>query len=267
MLEFVKPWVSWPILDQNMRTSNAFEAIEDPNDPAWHGHAPETSGDDRWRGRGRLLAIAGTLVVVVLLFVGVVAFRGDGASAADSAPSTKRDRASDDPLVRPSAVIAAEAIPTTPADAAGGATTARPVAPVPTAPVASPAGSGWAPAAATVAPEDTGSGLLVGDLTGVHPELIRRLDALAVATGREIEVISGWRTRHEQEGLYQSFLSGAGNLAAVPGTSNHESGRAADVYIDGVALASVEGVSEQAAALGLHFPVSGEAWHVEMLGS
>lgn len=123
-----------------------------------------------------------------------------------------------------------------------------------------------APAAATVAPEDAGSGQLDGDLTGVHPELIRRLDTLSVVIGRRIEVISGWRTRHEQEGLYQSFLSGAGNLAAVPGTSKHETGRAADVYVDGVALASVPGAAEQAAALGLHFPVPGEAWHVEIVG-
>ncbi len=249
-----------------MRTSTAYEAIEDPNDPAWHGHAPESAGDDRWRGRGRLLAVAGALVVVVLLGAGVMLAAGDRTRDADAAPSTSHD--GDDELVRPSAVVAADAIPALPADAtmSDSAGAAKPTA-KPPAPAASPAGSGWAPAAATVAPQDAGSGLLVGDLTGVHPELIRRLDALAVATGREIEVISGWRKRHEQEALYQSFLSGVGNLAAVPGTSNHETGRAADVYLDGVALASVDGVMEHATALGLHFPVPGEAWHVEMVGT
>ena len=243
-----------------MRPSTAFDTIEDPSDPAWHGHAPDASGDGRWRGRGRVVAIAGSLVVVLALLGAVVlAAAGDGARDAGAAGSAAR--AGDDDRVRPSAVVATDAIPASPGDEpAASAPLPAPVAPT-------PSGSGWAPAAATVAPEDTGSGLLVGDLTGVHPELIRRLDALAVATGREIEVISGWRTRHEQEGLYQSFLSGAGNLAAVPGTSNHETGRAADVYVDGVALASVDGVTEQAAALGLHFPVPGEAWHVELLGT
>ncbi len=236
-----------------MRTSTAFEAIEDPSDPAWHGHAPDPAGDGRWLGRSRVLGFVAVVALVGLGVAGAVLAQGWGndprqRSTADASGSANE---------RPSAVVAADVMPDTPV--------AAPVEPAPVEPTAS-SGSGWAPAAATVAPEDTGSGLLVGDLTGIHPELIKRLDALAVATGREIEVISGWRTRHEQEGLYQSFLSGVGNLAAVPGTSNHETGRAADVYMGGVALASVDGVAKQAAALGLHFPVPGEAWHVEMVG-
>ena len=248
-----------------MHSSSAFEAIEDPLDPAWHGHAPDSADDDRWGGRGRVLAIAAALVVVALLVAGVVMVTDRGGVEAEGT-ETAQVAADADADVRPSAVVAADVIPATPAEPA------EPAAPVVarTAAAAEPAaatpGSGWAPAAATIAPEDSGSGLVKGDLTGIHPELLRRLDALAVATGREIEVISGWRTRHEQEDLYDSFLSGAGNLAAVPGTSNHETGRAADVYVDGVALASVEGVGEQAAALGLHFPVGGEPWHAEMVG-
>jgi hypothetical protein len=241
-----------------MRTSTAFEAIEDPNDPAWHGHAPDSVGDGRWGGRRRMLGVAAALVVVALLAGGVIAIAGRGSDGND------RDSTSDDAgasTVRPSAVVAADAISASPPEL-------EPVAPVATAktPTVAPASSGWAPAAATVSPAEAGSGLLTGDLTGIHPELIKRLDALAVAMGSEIEVVSGWRTRHEQEGLYQSFLSGVGNLAAVPGTSNHETGRAADVYVDGVSLADVDGARAQAAALGLHFPVAGEAWHVEMVG-
>lgn len=251
-----------------MRTSTAFEAIDDPNDPAWHGHAQDPAGDGRWRGRGRIVAVVAALIVVALLVGGVMAMTGDDAGTPDRERVEQRADGDGDPLVRPSAVVAADVIPALPADATDSPAASTSRTPVkPAAPVTSPAGSGWAPAAATVAPQDAGSGLLKGDLTGVHPELIRRLDALAVVTAREIEVISGWRTRHEQEGLYQSFLSGVGNLAAVPGTSNHETGRAADVYVDGVALANVDGVLEQAAALGLHFPVTGEAWHVEMVGT
>ncbi|MCW2920511.1 MAG: penicillin-resistant DD-carboxypeptidase [Thermoleophilia bacterium] len=212
-----------------------------------------------------MIALVGGILVVIAIVAGAGVLRG-GSSGAERTAGKDADASA---RVRPSAVVAAEAIPELPAVEVTAPATTAPVD-VPTtitpAPKIANGGSGWAPAAATVAPEDAGSGLLKGDLTGIHPELIRRLDALAVASGREIEVISGWRTRHEQEDLYDSFLSGAGNLAAVPGTSNHETGRAADVYVDGVALASVDGMSAKAAALGLHFPVQGEAWHVEMVG-
>ncbi len=243
-----------------MRTTSAYEAIHDPLDPAWIGHAVEPSQRAWWRGRVAVFVAIAAVLVVVVVVAAMSVGGGDGRDG-DRAP---RDEASTS-TVRPSAVIASDAagVPAPEAPVAAPAARAPKAA---TPPVARPASSGWAPAAATIAPEDAGSGMLEGDLAGVSPELIRRLDALAVTIGREIEVISGWRTRHEQEDLYDSFLSGAGNLAAVPGTSNHETGRAADVYVDGVALAAVDGVEAQAAALGLHFPVAGEAWHVEMTG-
>jgi len=43
-----------------------------------------------------------------------------------------------------------------------------------------------------------------------------------------LSVISGGRTYAEQQRLYQMYLNGTGNLAAKPGTSVHESGRAVD---------------------------------------
>ena len=70
-------------------------------------------------------------------------------------------------------------------------------------------------------------------------------------------------TRAEQAELYRRYQNGTGNLAAPPGQSNHEHGDAADAYINGVALANVAGAREAAQRLGLHFPVGGEAWHVE----
>lgn len=39
---------------------------------------------------------------------------------------------------------------------------------------------------------------------------------------------SSYRTYEEQEELYQDYLNGTGNLAAVPGTSNHGTGIAVD---------------------------------------
>jgi hypothetical protein len=105
--------------------------------------------------------------------------------------------------------------------------------------------------------------MLRGKVEGLEPELVAGLEKVARAIGKPLEIISGLRTRQEQEELYRRYLNGTGNLAAVPGTSRHESGRAADVYVDGVALANVEGAREAAASAGLGFPVPGEAWHVE----
>ena len=124
-------------------------------------------------------------------------------------------------------------------------------------------GSGWAPVDATK--DGSESGRLTGDLAGTTPALRDRLDRLAAELDIQIEFVSGWRTRHEQSELYSMFLNGTGNLAAVPGTSRHEIGYAADVYVKGTALADYPGVRARAKRFGLHFPVGGEAWHVELI--
>lgn len=102
-----------------------------------------------------------------------------------------------------------------------------------------------------------------GDTEGLDAGLLSSLSRLSGLLGRDIVVESGRRTFAEQVALRQLFLSGRGNLAAVPGTSRHELGLAADVYIGGVALASVPGAKELATSLGLCFPVGGEPWHIE----
>lgn len=108
-----------------------------------------------------------------------------------------------------------------------------------------------------------GPSRLSGDLDGLDPKLRERLEQVARRLDRDLNVESGHRTRGEQEELYRRYRAGTGNLAAVPGTSRHESGRAADVYVGDVALAKAPGGREAAAAAGLGFPVAGEAWHVE----
>lgn len=104
---------------------------------------------------------------------------------------------------------------------------------------------------------------VTGKIDGLDPELLARLDAVGRELGAKIDVISGHRTYEEQAKLYAAYQAGTGNLAAKPGTSNHEHGGAADVYVNGVALADVDGAREIAARHGLHFPVGGESWHVE----
>jgi len=55
-----------------------------------------------------------------------------------------------------------------------------------------------------------------------------RMVAAAKQDGVDLKIGSGHRSRAEQEVLYQKYLNGTGNLAAKPGTSNHESGLAID---------------------------------------
>jgi len=122
------------------------------------------------------------------------------------------------------------------------------------------------PTLAAATPPLGGPSMLRGDLEGMDPALRFRLEQVGRQLGKPLEVISGHRSREEQADLYQRYLNGTGNLAAPPGSSRHETGRAADVYVDGVALASVEGASAAAETAGLGFPVPGEAWHVELAG-
>lgn len=46
--------------------------------------------------------------------------------------------------------------------------------------------------------------------------------------GQDLSIVSGGRSRQDQERLYAAYKAGRGNLAAKPGTSVHESGRAVD---------------------------------------
>lgn len=89
--------------------------------------------------------------------------------------------------------------------------------------------------------------------------LAEALVGLAKASGEPIQVNSAFRTRAEQEALYQAWQNGTGNLAAAPGTSNHEFGAAADVNL-------TARQRELAGQFGLGFPVSGEDWHIELVG-
>lgn len=111
-----------------------------------------------------------------------------------------------------------------------------------------------------------GPSRLTGDTSGLNDTLRAALEQVAQQLGQPVEVKSGFRSRAEQAELYQRYLNGTGNLAAPPGSSNHESGNAADVYVNGVALANAPGGRAAATAAGLGFPVGGEPWHTETTG-
>ncbi len=82
--------------------------------------------------------------------------------------------------------------------------------------------------------------------------------------GIDLAVRSGFRTRTKQAALYKAYRHGEGNLAAAPGFSNHESGRALDLFVRrGDALRWLE---HNAAHYGFHRTVPGETWHWEYFG-
>jgi hypothetical protein len=151
---------------------------------------------------------------------------------------------------------------------AAAAPTAEPVQPPP------PGGGGGGvadkPKDPTPAPVAGGGGTadpgrwLTGDLKGLDAKLTQKLAMLGERLGQKLTIASGSRTFEEQTELYNLYKAGKGNLAAKPGTSNHEHGDAADVNVKGTSLANYKDAKSIAAELGLHFPVPGEAWHVEV---
>ena len=98
-----------------------------------------------------------------------------------------------------------------------------------------------------------------GKTRGLNRKFLEALAAFNRAAGGRFSVYSGLRTYAEQAALYQRYLNG-GNLAARPGTSNHESGNAADLAPSNAR----DTHGALAAKFGLHFPVPSEAWHIEL---
>jgi secretion/DNA translocation related TadE-like protein len=95
---------------------------------------------------------------------------------------------------------------------------------------------------------------------GLQPFFVARLMCL-FETVDGLWIVSGFRTRAEQAILYEANP----DLAAPPGSSNHELGLAADL---GYPSETAElAAHAQAKACGLEFPVPYEPWHVEPMGA
>lgn len=111
----------------------------------------------------------------------------------------------------------------------------------------------------------------------------RMAAAFKAATGLNLLVTSGTRTRAEQQHLYNLYRAGKGNLAAVPGTSNHEENgprgpRALDIRDSGAGAGvttanNVRSNWIRANAAQYGFDPAGyrfsriEPWHVEYTGA
>ncbi len=89
----------------------------------------------------------------------------------------------------------------------------------------------------------------------------------AAADGVQLYVVSGFRTMAQQQYLYNCYQTcscNGCNLAALPGYSNHQSGKALDLN---TSAAGVYGwLDKHGAAFGFHRTVPSEAWHWEYLG-
>jgi D-alanyl-D-alanine carboxypeptidase len=79
-----------------------------------------------------------------------------------------------------------------------------------------------------------------------------------------LAIRSGFRSHEKQKELYREYRRGWGNLAARPGYSNHQSGRAVDIYIDDYNV--YEWLLQNARNYGFKRTVKREAWHWEYVG-
>lgn len=107
------------------------------------------------------------------------------------------------------------------------------------------------------------------DIGGVELEAstaraFREMAAAARKRGIHLGIRSGFRSHEKQKQLYREYRRGWGNLAARPGYSNHQSGRAVDIYIDDYAV--YEWLKQNASRFGFKRTVKREAWHWEYVG-
>ncbi|MDP4014063.1 MAG: M15 family metallopeptidase [Candidatus Nanopelagicales bacterium] len=99
--------------------------------------------------------------------------------------------------------------------------------------------------------------------------LLRRLNRMARRLHRCILIVSGLRTRAQQQVVWDRYQRDGWPIAAYPGTSMHETGRAADCgVVDRGRYTSLadwrpKRVRRLARRVGIVFTVRGEPWHVE----
>lgn len=116
------------------------------------------------------------------------------------------------------------------------------------------------------------------DTKMVRAPLARKINELGREVGRYIWMGEGWRSHARQWELYREYEARnfAPPVVAYPGTSNHETGWAADISVllsgRGGDFVNVGDYRPQLTLrkmrkLGLGLPVPGEAWHVQITDS
>lgn len=115
--------------------------------------------------------------------------------------------------------------------------------------------------------------ILDTDTEMVNADLAGKINSIGRVTKRMVWMGEGLRTYARQKELWDAYVARgyAPPLTARPGTSNHETGNAADVsvFVGGTDHGYVNfGNSERVRRLmgkkGLCLPVPGEPWHVEI---
>lgn len=91
-----------------------------------------------------------------------------------------------------------------------------------------------------------------------------RMRSAAEREGVYISIVSGFRTYDEQARLRRLYEQGRGNLAAQPGYSNHQDGRALDLNTADPGV--YRWLNRHAAAYGFKRTVPSESWHWEYWG-
>jgi LAS superfamily LD-carboxypeptidase LdcB len=92
----------------------------------------------------------------------------------------------------------------------------------------------------------------------------RAMAKAARKAGLDLAIRSGFRSHEQQKELYRDYRHGWGHLAARPGYSNHQSGRALDIYITDYRV--YEWLKKNATKYGFKRTVRREAWHWEYVG-
>ena len=111
--------------------------------------------------------------------------------------------------------------------------------------------------------------LRVTDVDGVAVEAhtakaFRAMAKSARKAGVQLKIRSGFRTYEQQKKLYTAYQQGRGNLAAPPGESDHENGRALDLELSDPDARGW--LAKHAASYGFRRTVGGEPWHWEFSG-
>lgn len=89
----------------------------------------------------------------------------------------------------------------------------------------------------------------------------RRMAEAARRDHVTLRIVSGFRTMEHQEALYRAYRRGRGNLAALPGHSNHQSGHAVDLNTSTPGV--LRWLNRHAARFGFRRTVPTEPWHWE----
>ena len=92
---------------------------------------------------------------------------------------------------------------------------------------------------------------------------VKRMIADAKKDGINLQISSAYRSHEEQKVLYQKYLNGTGNLAAKPGTSNHESGDALDLGPP----SAFAWLKQNAGQFGFKNKIASEPWHWSLTGN